>query len=117
MRILEIELGEIEEKKRVIKRLNKKMVIVNDFHRGWIEGRIADVSGKESYYLEASEKPATQRQADNGRSLLLNYCDAKQLLLINPDDLTASIGFRHSYQQITERTITETTKWARRCRT
>jgi len=109
-----MELGEVEEKKRVIKRLNNKRVIVNDIHRGWIEGRIVDVSGKDSYYIKASEKSVTQRQGDNHRSLLLNYLDAKQLLLINPDDLTISMGFRHSYQPITEKTIAETIKWARR---
>jgi len=109
-----MELGEVEEKRRVIKRLNNKRVIVNDIHRGWIEGRVVDVSSKDSYYLKPSEKPVTQRPGDNSQGLSLNYLDTKQLLLINPDNLTVSMGFRHSYQPITERTITETTALARR---
>lgn len=113
MRILEVEIGkDLTSKRNAIGNFEGKEVIIKDFHRSWIHGKIKELS-EESYIFSSKGYSGDYRTRDKGSNLCLDYLELEQLLIINPKTAD-TIRARENYHEITQKTIAETTKWARR---
>jgi hypothetical protein len=112
MELLEVEL-DLQEPISLLKAINKfvgREVIIEDAVQGELKGIIVARKGRKNYVFK------TYPDKSSVKDYTLDYRDLKKMTLVSPrkeDYRRARVG----YMEVTQGTITETLKWAKRVRT